>query len=80
MIVKMQMSLGLKGIFSLFPTGALAGLITWLVYVIRYADKGPAPDGNGATNVEKSTIAFQTVVATVLLYFVLHHHANLIMN
>ena len=76
----MQMSLGLKGLFSLFPVGALAGLIAWLVFVAKYADEGPAPDGNNATNVEKSTVAFQALVATVLLYFVFHHHMHLMYN
>ena len=80
MTLKMQMSLGLKGAMSVFPLLTFAVAIVWLVYVSKYQDKGPDPDRDGSTNVEKYTICYQGLVATVLLYFIFKHHAELMFD
>lgn len=75
----LQLSMPMKAIFSLFPTGALAALVVWFVYVIKYAENGEQPGDKSQQNSDKYTIAFQTIVAVVLLYFMLHHHMRLLM-
>ena len=69
-------------ILSLFPVGAVVALIFWFVYVGKYANDGPdsANDAKGKTNQDKYTIAYQAVVATVLLYLMLHNHTKLLMG
>ena len=67
-------------ILSLFPVGAFVALIFWFVYVGRYANEGPYPDEKDKTNQDKYTIAYQAVVATVLLYLMFHNHTKLLMG
>lgn len=76
----MGLSVGLKGLLSLFPLGALAAVVTWFVFVGRYASDGPDVDGESRTNEDKATIAFQAAVAVAALYFILHHHARLMID
>ena len=61
----LQLSMPVKAIFSLFPTGAIAALVVWFVYVIRYAENGEQSGAEGQVNSDKYTIAFQTIVAVV---------------
>lgn len=76
----MQNNLPLKMLFSLFPLGALAAVVVWFVYVIQYANDGNTKKGaEDQTNTERADIAFQAVVASVLVYFVLHHHLKFLM-
>ena len=76
----MKVSLPVKAIYSLFPLGALAALIVWLVYVARYGRDGDLkPNDEGQTNSQNSEIAFQTIVALSLLYFVFHHYSGMMM-
>jgi len=76
---QIKLGLPMKTVFSIFPTGALAALVVWLVYAIKYSDKGEEPDDKARTNSDKYTIAFQAIVAVTLLYFLLHHHMNLLL-
>jgi hypothetical protein len=76
---QIKMGLPMKTVFSIFPTGALAALVVWLVYAIKYSDKGEDIDDKLRTNSHKYTIAFQAIVAVTLLYFLLHHHMNLLL-
>lgn len=66
----------LKMLLSVFPLGALAAVIVWFVYVGKYGKHGQQIDADGRSNEDKSTIAFQAAIASVALYFVLHHHVN----
>ena len=72
----MKVALPLKMLLSVFPLGALAAVVVWFVYVGKYGQHGDQPDADDRSNSEKATISFQAVVASVLLYFVLHHHVN----
>lgn len=70
--------LGLKTVLSVFPLGALAAVVVWFVYVGKYGQHGDQAGtyGEDQTNSKNAEIAFQAVVASVLLYFALHHHVN----
>lgn len=72
----MQLAQPVKMILGLFPLGALAALVVWFVYVGQYGKDGNAPDGESRTNSEQSTIAFQAIVASVAVYYALHHHLS----
>lgn len=67
-------------ILSIIPVGTLVALIFWFVYVGKYANDGPdtSNDVNGRTNQDKYTIAYQAVVATVLVYLLLKDQMTLI--
>lgn len=74
----MKVALPLKMLLSVFPLGALAAVIVWFVYVGKYGQHGEQTStyAEGQTNSQNAEIAFQAVVASVLLYFALHHHVN----
>jgi len=72
----MKVALPLKMLLSVFPLGALAAVIVWFVYVGKYGQHGQQVDAEGRANEDKATVAFQAVVASVLVYFALHHHVN----
>ncbi len=73
-----KVALPLKVLLSAFPLGALAAVVVWFVYVGKYGQHGEQSDkyAEGQTNSQNAEIAFQAVVASVLVYFVLHHHIN----
>lgn len=73
-----KVGLGLKTVLSVFPLGALAAVVVWFVYVGKYGQKGDqlGSYGEDQTNSKNAEIAFQAVVASVLVYFALHHHVN----
>lgn len=75
-----SLSVGIKGLLSVFPVGALVAVVFWFVYVGRYSQDGPDPDGEQRRNDEKATIAFQAVVAVAALYFLLHHQTRVMME
>jgi len=68
----------LRMLLSVFPLGALAAVVVWFVYVGKYGQHGEqvASYAEGQSNSQNAEIAFQAVVASVLLYFVLHHHVS----
>jgi hypothetical protein len=75
-----SVGIGLKGILSLFPVGALVAVIFWFVYVGRYSMDGPDVDDNGRTNKDRATICFQAVVAVSALYYLLHNHTRIMLD
>ena len=71
----MRRSSIVKMLLSLLPVAALVAVVFWLVYVTKYDDqasKGPN-DPLAYEYAQKAEIAFQAVVATILVYFVSHH-------
>ena len=75
-----SVGVGVKGLLSVFPLGALAAVITWFVFVARFSSDGPDVDAEGRTNEDKATICFQAVLAVAALYFLLHHHTRLMLE
>lgn len=75
-----SVGLGLKGILSLFPVGALVALVFWFVYVGRYSNDGPDIDDNSRTNEDRATICFQAIVAVAALYYLLHNHTRIMLD
>jgi len=70
----MELSSPVKMVLALLPLAALAAAVAWLVYAIKF---GQDVDDNVVAAADReayrSTLAFQGVVATVLLYFAAHH-------
>ena len=75
-----SLGMGVKGLLSVFPLGALAAVIAWFVFVGRYARDGTDADSEGRTNNDKATVSFQAVIAVAALYFLLHHHTRVMMD
>lgn len=70
----MELSSPVKMVLALLPLAALASAVAWLVYAIKFGediDNNVIPDTD--KEAARSTLAFQGVVATVLLYFAAHH-------
>jgi uncharacterized membrane protein len=65
----------LKMLLALVPVATMVAVVFWLVYVLRYSkEDDQTPQAVKAQELlHKSEIAFQAVVATVLVYFVSHH-------
>ena len=70
---KMRRSSVLKMLLGLLPLFALASAVTWIVYTANYAQQDNKQSDAAQKFIDQSTIAFQGVVATVLIYFVSHH-------
>jgi hypothetical protein len=70
----MQLDQPIKMILGLLPAGAVAALVVWFVYVGQYGKEGNSPDEKQRTRSEKATIAFQAIIASVAVYYALHHH------
>ncbi len=70
----MQLSTPVKMTLGVLPLAAFAAAILWLVYTAKLAED---IDDNVVTAADRehyrSTVAFQAVVASTLLYFALHH-------
>ena len=74
----MRRSSILKMLLSLLPLAALVAVVFWLVYVSKYENepsKGSSDDV-AYEQAQKATIAFQAVVATILVYFASHHSVD----
>ena len=65
-------------VLGLLPLAALVAVVFWLVFTIRYANEAEqGPHAQEAYEyAQKASVAFQAVVATVLVYFVSHHLAG----
>ena len=72
----MELSHPIKMTLGLFPLGAFAALVVWFIYVGKYGQYGNQIGSDGQTNKDNSDIAFQAVIASVAVYYVLHHHMS----
>jgi hypothetical protein len=72
----MQLAQPVKMILGLFPVGALAALVMWFVYVGQYGQDGNTLKADSRKNSEQATIAFQAIIASVAVYYALHHHLS----
>ena len=66
-------------LLSALPLGSLVALVFWFVYAARYASDGSDPDEDSAVNEDKASMAFQAIVASAALYYMLHQHSSLMM-
>ena len=80
----MRHSSMIKMVFGLLPIASLVAVGFWLAYVTKYSHEKHQNMGANAHAaqefVQKSTIAFQAVVATILVYFVSHHGLDQILR
>jgi hypothetical protein len=67
-------------LLSALPLGSLVALIFWFVYAARYWRDGPDVDNDGASNEDKAGMAFQAIVASAAIYYLLHQHSTLMMS
>ena len=67
------------GLLSALPLGSLVALVFWFVYAARYARDGSDPDADSSTNEDKASMAFQAIVASAALYYMLYQHSSLMM-
>jgi mannose/fructose/N-acetylgalactosamine-specific phosphotransferase system component IID len=65
----------LKMLFGVLPIAALVAVVFWTVFVFKYEkeDDKSAANPKAQEYLDKSTVSFQAVVATILVYFVSHH-------
>ena len=70
----MELVAPVKLLLGIFPLGALAAVVVWFVYVIKYGHYGNRIGSQSRRNSEQATIAFQGVVASVAVCYALHHH------
>ena len=75
----MELTLPIKMLLSLFPLGSLAAVVVWFVYVGKYGHDGNAVDAENRNNKDKASIAFEAAIASVALYFILHHNVRHLM-
>ena len=73
------MQVGLKVVYSVLPLGALAALVVWFVYAGRVSDKKPSTS-TLRTDLDDAHLCFQALVATCLIYLVLHVHHGVLMS
>jgi hypothetical protein len=66
-------------LLSVLPLGSLVALVFWLVYAASYRQDGLDTDEDGADNLNKASMAFQAIVASAALYYMLHQHSSLMM-
>ena len=70
----MELSSPTKMVLGLLPLAALAATVMWLVYAIKFGEDVDDNIVNAADReAYRTTLAFQGVVATILLYFAAHH-------
>ena len=72
-------SLKYKIFASILPLATLAAVSFWVIYVVRYNKQGANADQYGVTNKDKYEFAFQSGVLSVLVYYLVHSHAAMLM-
>ena len=73
----MELSMPTKMILGLLPLAALGAVVVWLVYAIKLSEDINDDVVSAADrHFYRTSVSFQAVVATIALYFALHHGAG----
>ena len=72
----MELSQPIRMMFTTLLFGTFSSLVVWFVYVGKFGQEGNKQNEDYKSNSDKATIAFQAIVASVAVYYALHHHLS----